>query len=163
MTTVLPELRSLPTGLVLDGELVAWKGSEPYFPLICRRVLNRDMSIPMTFIVFDLLRLDGTDVSERPYSERRKLLESLDLNSCWWRTGDTFSDGEALFAAVCEMGFEGIIAKKRSSRYRPGDRGWIKVKNRNYWRRDSELEAMQRSAERRAARGRSPAPKLVSV
>src|SRR6187401_3686866 len=59
MTTVLPELRSLPTGLVLDGELVAWQGSEPYFPLICRRVLNRDMSIPMTFIVFDLLRLDG--------------------------------------------------------------------------------------------------------
>ena len=58
-TTVLSELRSLPTGLVLDGELVAWKGSEPYFPLICRRVLNRDMSVPMTFIVFDLLRLDG--------------------------------------------------------------------------------------------------------
>jgi bifunctional non-homologous end joining protein LigD len=57
MTTVLPELRSLPTGLVLDGELVAWKGSEHYFPLICRRVLNRDMSIPLTFIAFDLPRL----------------------------------------------------------------------------------------------------------
>jgi ATP-dependent DNA ligase len=34
MTTVLPELRRLPTGLVLDGELVAWKGSEPRFPLV---------------------------------------------------------------------------------------------------------------------------------
>jgi len=31
MTSVLPELRALPAGLVLDGELVAWKGSEPYF------------------------------------------------------------------------------------------------------------------------------------
>jgi hypothetical protein len=41
MTPVLPELRKLPTGLVLDGELVAWRGREPYFPLVCRRVLNR--------------------------------------------------------------------------------------------------------------------------
>ena len=36
MTPVLPELRALPDGLVLDGELVAWKGSEPYFPLVPR-------------------------------------------------------------------------------------------------------------------------------
>ena len=35
MTTALPELRGLPGGLVLDGELVAWKGSEPYFPHVC--------------------------------------------------------------------------------------------------------------------------------
>jgi hypothetical protein len=45
MTGVLPELRDLPPGLVLDGELVTWKKSQPYFPLICRRVLNRDMTI----------------------------------------------------------------------------------------------------------------------
>ena len=150
MTTALPELRGLPGGLVLDGELVAWKGRELYFPHICRRVLNWDMSIPLTFIVFDLLRLDGVDVTERPYSERRNLLEDLDLNSYWWRTGDTFSDGDALFTAVCGMGLEGVVAKKRSSRYRPNARGWVKVKNPGYWRRGSEREAMQRSAERRA-------------
>ena len=103
MTTALPELCGLPPRLVLDGELVAWKGSEPYFHHICRRVLNRDMTIPLTFIVFDLLRLDGSDDTERPYSERRELLESLDLNSSWWRTGDTFSDGASLFSAVCAM------------------------------------------------------------
>jgi len=34
------------------------------------------------------------------------------------------------------MGLEGVIAKQRSSRYHPGDRGWIKVKNPNYWRPD---------------------------
>ena len=38
MTPVLPERRALPPGLLLDGELGAWKGSEPYFPLVCRRV-----------------------------------------------------------------------------------------------------------------------------
>jgi bifunctional non-homologous end joining protein LigD len=61
MTQVLPELRSLPAGLVLDGELVAWEGSEPNFPLVGRRVLNRDMSVPLTFVIFDLLRRDGVN------------------------------------------------------------------------------------------------------
>jgi hypothetical protein len=68
MTQVLPELHGLPSGLVLDGELVAWKGGEPYFPLICRRVLNRDMSVPMTFVIFDLLRRDGVDFTRVPIS-----------------------------------------------------------------------------------------------
>jgi ATP-dependent DNA ligase len=70
MTPVLPELRGLSPGLVLDGELVAWKGSEPYFPLVCRRVLNRDMTVPLTFVIFDLRRRDGVDLTTRPHSER---------------------------------------------------------------------------------------------
>ena len=72
MTPVIPELRGLPSGLVLDGELVAWRESEPYFPLVCRRVLNRDMSVPLTFVIFDLLRQKGVDLTTRPYSERRR-------------------------------------------------------------------------------------------
>jgi ATP-dependent DNA ligase len=47
---------------------------------VCRRVLNGDVSVPLTLIVFDLLRLDGTDLTKRPYAERRSLLESLDLD-----------------------------------------------------------------------------------
>jgi ATP-dependent DNA ligase len=43
MTPVLPELRKLPSGLVLDGELVAWTGRVPWFPNVCRRVPNNDM------------------------------------------------------------------------------------------------------------------------
>ena len=50
------------------------------------------------------------------------------------------------------MGLEGVVAKKHASLYRP-NRGWVKVKNPNYWRRDAEREAMQRSAERRARVG----------
>ena len=76
MTQVLPELRALPSGLVLDGGLVAWKGGEPYFPLICRRVLNRDMSLPMTFVIFDLLRHDGVDLTRLPYVERRSAMRN---------------------------------------------------------------------------------------
>src|SRR5438093_9996015 len=47
MTSVLPKLRKLPTGLLLDGELVAWKGHDPWFPNVCRRVLNNDLSVPL--------------------------------------------------------------------------------------------------------------------
>jgi len=80
MTPVLPEIGALPSGLLLDGELVAWKGSDPYFPLVCRRVLNRDMSVPLTFVIFDLLRRDGVDLTNSPYGERRQQLEGLKLD-----------------------------------------------------------------------------------
>jgi bifunctional non-homologous end joining protein LigD len=153
MTPVLPELRTLPKGLVLDGELVAWKGSEPYFPLLCRRVLNRDMSIPLTFVVFDVLHGEGEDVTSQTYSERRSLLCSLGLDGAAWTTCEAFDDGRALFTAVCNLGYEGIIAKHQSSTYRPGQRGWVKIKNPNYWRRDSARDAMQRSRERQARTG----------
>ena len=149
MTSVLPELRGLSAGLVLDGELVAWRNSEPYFPLVCRRVLNRDMSIPLTFVIFDVLRQKGVDLTTQPYSERRRRLERLKLDGPAWTTSERFDDGRALFTAVCELGFEGVVAKNHSSLYRPGDRGWVKVKNPNYWRRDAEQEAMTRKHERR--------------
>ena len=149
MTGALPELRALPTGLVLDGELVAWKGSEPYFPLVCRRVLNRDTSVPLTFVVFDVRRHRGKDLTGRPYRERRSLLEKVELDGPAWTRAETFDDGRALFAAVCKLGYEGVIAKNQASTYRPGERGWVKVKNPDYWRREAELEAMQKSAERR--------------
>jgi bifunctional non-homologous end joining protein LigD len=129
MTEVLPELRGLPTGLVLDGELVAWK-SQPYFPLICRRVLNRDMSVPMSFVIFDVLRRDGNDLTGQPYVSRRTALQELRLDGPGWTTSETFGDGPALFDAVCKLGLEGVVAKRLSSRYRPGHRDWIKTKTR---------------------------------
>jgi ATP-dependent DNA ligase len=61
------ELRKLPTGLVLDGELIAWKGQDPWFPRVCKRALNADLSVPVTYLVFDLLRLDGTDLTDRRF------------------------------------------------------------------------------------------------
>jgi bifunctional non-homologous end joining protein LigD len=151
MTPVLPELRRLPKGLVLDGELVAWKGKEPWFPNLRRRMLNSDMSVPVTFVAFDLLRIDGTDLIERTYCERRDRLVSLGLDGPGWATSETFEDGPALYASVCELGLEGVVAKKHSGRYRPGERGWVKTKNPN-WRRKSGVEGVRRFDERRLAR-----------
>jgi bifunctional non-homologous end joining protein LigD len=138
MTPALPELESLPIGLVLDGELVAWKGREPYFPALCRRMLNGDASIRVTYVIFDLLGLDGTNLTERPYEERRSLLEQLDLEGPYWNVTEVFDDGQALYDAVRELGLEGVVAKRATSRYGANVRGWIKIKNPSYWRRDRD-------------------------
>jgi bifunctional non-homologous end joining protein LigD len=151
MTALLPELRYLPGGLVLDGELVAWRKGVPHFPLLTRRLLNGDRSVAVTFMAFDLLELDGKSLLGTRLDARRSLLESLALNSSYWMTPETFADGPELYAAVCEHGLEGIVAKRSASTYRPGQRGWVKVKNPAYWRRDQEIESLRRSLERRAA------------
>jgi ATP-dependent DNA ligase len=63
----------------------------------------------------------------------------------WSRArGQTFADRAPLFDAACGPGLEGVVAKRLSSRYRANQRGWIKTKNPNYWRRDSERKAMER-------------------
>jgi bifunctional non-homologous end joining protein LigD len=151
MTDALPELQAMPGGLVLDGELVAWKGRDPYFPALCRRILNGDRSIRLTYLVFDLLAVERTDLTDRPYKERRALLEQLDLVGPHWNVTEVFDDGHALYEAVCELGLEGVVAKRTTSRY-GGRRGWVKVKDPNYWRRDNEIQVVRRSAERRASR-----------
>ena len=87
-----------------------------------------------------------------PFERRgRDLLASLGLDAPGWATSETFDDGHALYTAVCRQGLEGVVAKKQADRYRPGERGWVKIKNPTYCRRDSEIEAMQRSRDRRRA------------
>jgi bifunctional non-homologous end joining protein LigD len=135
MAPQLPELARLPTGLVLDGEIVAFgEDGRPSFPLVGLRVLHARSAIPVTLLIFDLLRVEGGDAMCLPYAERRALLTELDLHGPAWRTPEAFDDGEALLAATSVHGLEGIVAKRRCDPYRPGERGWVKVKHRHYWR-----------------------------
>jgi bifunctional non-homologous end joining protein LigD len=135
-------LAGLPVRAVLDGELVALDAEgKPDFPLVCERVLMRRRWIPLTLMVFDVLRIDGRDVTNQPYRERRRILEALGLDGPHWRTPEAFDNGEALWEAVCEHELEGVVAKRRSGRYAAGERGWIKVKNRAYWRYEMERES----------------------
>jgi hypothetical protein len=90
-----------------------------------------------------------------PYRERRQLLDELELGAGPWFVAETFDDGAALFAAVCDQGLEGIVAKRRSQPYRPGERAWIKTKNRDYWRYGEELESLRRSVVCSQALGQS--------
>jgi bifunctional non-homologous end joining protein LigD len=89
------------------------------------------MTIPLTFVIFDLVRREGADLTRHPYVERPQELEDLSLDGSAWTTCERFDDGRALFTRVCDLGLEGIVAKKHSSLYRSNDRGWVKVKNPN--------------------------------
>ena len=57
-------------------------------------------------------------------------------------------DGLALWEAVCEHELEGVVAKRLHERYLPGERSWVKVKNRDYWRYELEREGAIRSRRR---------------
>jgi bifunctional non-homologous end joining protein LigD len=140
----------LPVAVILDGELVALgDDGKPDFPLLCECVLQRRSSVPLTLMLFDVLSVDGESVVREPYSERRRILESLRLDGPSWSTPEAFDDGAALWEAVCEHELEGVVAKKRTGRYLPGERGWVKTKNRAYWRWEMEREGAFRSHRRR--------------
>ena len=95
MERLLRELAELPPALVLDGGLVGNGGGLKTFPRVCRRALHRDATVPVTFVLFDVLRVDGDDVRWRPYRDRRAVPYGLaDRPASTTLPG--FDDGEAL-------------------------------------------------------------------
>jgi bifunctional non-homologous end joining protein LigD len=89
---------------------------------------------PIVYYVFDVLEVDGEPLVDLPLVERRERLEGLlDRRSRTVRISETFEDGKALFEAVKKEGLEGVVAKRKDSRYLPGrrTRDWLKVKARN--------------------------------
>ena len=150
MTERVQFLAELPARGIFDGELVALDDTgRPDFPQLCECVLMRRATTPLTFIIFDVLSVEGRNVMDVPYAKRRGILERLGLNGGHWRTPEAFEDGHALWEAVCEHELEGVVAKRRSGRYVPGDRGWIKTKNRAYWRYEMEREGAFKSRRQR--------------
>ena len=146
VTSQYPEVRRLSRQLggldaVLDGELVAFdEDGRPSFERLqqrihqtSERVVRRRMeSHPVTYVIFDLLYLDGVSLLEQPYGDRRRLLEQLELDGDSWQT-PAYSVGRAreLLAASAERRLEGIVLKRLDSTYAPGKRSgaWLKVKN----------------------------------
>ncbi len=127
---------------VLDGEIVALDAEgKPSFGALQRRmhvgsestVRRLAKDTPVTYIIFDLLWLDGHSLMDLPYSERRARLAELELGDGGrWRVPDyVVGHGERLLAATDEQGLEGVIAKRLDSTYEPGRRtpSWLKIKN----------------------------------
>jgi bifunctional non-homologous end joining protein LigD len=144
-TVSFPELAALPVeDALLDGEVVVFAEGGPSFAALAERmhVSRADRAhrlaerIPVTLLIFDVLRLDGLDLMEEPLSVRREALLSLDLNDDRWQTPSAYDDGPMLFDATRQQGLEGIVSKRLTSRYRPGQRSkdWLKFAHR---RRDS--------------------------
>jgi bifunctional non-homologous end joining protein LigD len=142
-----PELASAPelTGsreAVLDGEMVAFAGgSWPDFEALQQRMNIGSVAqaallaaqIPVCYLAFDVLWLDGKPLLELPYSRRRELLEGLGLERGRWQVPPSFSgeSGSDIQAVSVQQRLEGVMAKRTASRYEPGRRSpsWRKIKN----------------------------------
>jgi bifunctional non-homologous end joining protein LigD len=111
MTGLLPELRAIRPGLVLDGELVAFGADgRPSFPLLCERMLHRSSApIAFAYLAFDVLSANGQSVIRQPFSVRRHLLDELDVENRYCRVSRLYDDGELLF-------WGGVRARPRGRR-----------------------------------------------
>jgi bifunctional non-homologous end joining protein LigD len=109
---------------VVDGEVVAFEGSRTSFQ---RLQQGRG---PVFYYVFDILRLDGEDVTARPVRERKALLrDALGFHGAVRFTPHRNRDGEAYFKDACRKGWEGLIAKRADSPYvQRRSRDWLKFK-----------------------------------
>lgn len=143
VTQSYPELDDLAhryDDLLLDGELVALDGGRPSFAALAERMHVADTRKaarlaavrPVTLMIFDVLRLFDADLTTQPWTARRHLLERLDLDARHWQVPPTYDDGAGLFTATAEQGLEGVVSKRRASRYAAGRRSddWRKSPHR---------------------------------
>jgi bifunctional non-homologous end joining protein LigD len=141
-----PEVRELARELgarrlILDGEVVAFdeQGRPSFERLQSRMHLASDSAVkrrmrdtPATYVIFDVLYMDGHSTLPLAYEQRRELLDALELEGPAWRAPAYHrGDGSALLAATRDLGIEGVVAKRLDSPYAPGQRtsAWVKVKN----------------------------------
>ncbi len=146
VTSGYPELRALgeqlgSTEVLLDGEIVALdENARPSFQRLQQRMHVRDATavrhlqqqVPVVFIVFDVLWIDGILITDFPYRERRERLDALKLRGPSWLVPPmTVGDGPVVLSSSQELGFEGVIAKRLDSKYLAGKRSpaWLKIKN----------------------------------
>lgn len=132
--------------VVLDGELVAHRGTpSSSYRLSGRMAARRPAALaahakqtPLTFVAFDVLYLDGYDLTRHRYSDRRSMLEALELQGPARCTSPGWPGlGAEVFAACTKLGLEGLMAKRLNGRYYPGERRPVLIKARTAaWRSD---------------------------
>ncbi|MBS2549376.1 non-homologous end-joining DNA ligase [Catenulispora sp. NL8] len=145
LTDTYPEIKALAktvssAHLLLDGEIIALDdaGKVSFGALQTRfgtrgsEAVRLSRTNPASYLIFDLLHLDGRSTLDLPYKDRRELLESLELSGPHWQTPPTFPDTPVadVLAAARAAGLEGVVAKRLDSSYQPGTRSpaWRKIK-----------------------------------
>ena len=141
LTGTYPEVRAAvaaqrPRALVVDGEVVAYDGEQTSFSRLQQRLGVRNPSselviaFPVVYCVFDILEIDGDDLSDRPLADRRGRLakairakDGLQLTEAWR------GNSRRRFSKACRSGWEGLIAKRADAPYTPGrSKDWLKLK-----------------------------------
>jgi DNA ligase D-like protein (predicted ligase)/DNA ligase D-like protein (predicted 3'-phosphoesterase) len=135
----LGELKKLVKDVVLDGEIIVMSGGAPDFQrTVERNQLTSEREIefmakkhPATYVVFDILERDGEPLVDMPLIERKGVLEeSLRDGAYVVKSVFVEGSGEEYYEAALKKGMEGVMAKKKTSKYsvrrRSGD--WLKIK-----------------------------------
>jgi DNA ligase D-like protein (predicted ligase) len=122
-------LHDLPADTVIDGEVVALDDSgRPDFHGLQHFTATASR---IRYFAFDLLVLNGRDLTKLPLTERRRLLAGIKIRSSWIRVSEQFDiSADQMLAAVRQQGLEGVIAKRKDSLYEPGKRtgSWSKFR-----------------------------------
>jgi len=122
---------------LLDGEIVAFVDGRPSFERLQQRMHVRGPelprlveTVPVTFVVFDVLRRFGVDLTARPFAERRATLDRFAEDHPGWTLSPVFDDGPATLEVARAHGLEGVVAKRLAAPYRPGTRTdeWCKLR-----------------------------------
>ena len=134
-------LKRLPAGTVVDGEVLVVIDDVSSFDALQMRIHPAESRItmlaeetPARLVAFDLLALEGEDLRDRPFSERRAKLEGLvpGLDASWYLTPSTtdLAEGQRWFEEFEAAGCDGIVAKRLDQGYVSGKREMVKVKHR---------------------------------
>jgi DNA ligase D-like protein (predicted ligase)/DNA ligase D-like protein (predicted 3'-phosphoesterase) len=136
---IVDELKTLAKNIVLDGEIVVIKEGKADFQSVIQRakatriheIEIEAQSSPATYVVFDMIEKQSQPLLELPLIQRKKLLEqSLRESSHVSLSLFVEKEGKAYYEAALKKGVEGIMAKKKDSKYTPGVRSynWLKIK-----------------------------------
>lgn len=127
-----------PRTIILDGELIAFDGPRPSFARLQRRlhVSRPDRvlleTVPVSYVAFDMLHRAARPLLANPYAQRRALLDDLAPGSGAVMIPPAFpGESRAVVDASRQLGLEGVVLKRISSRYHPGRRSpeWLKIRH----------------------------------
>ncbi|MFJ7470319.1 ATP-dependent DNA ligase [Peribacillus frigoritolerans] len=134
-----PELHSLdlPPGTTLNGELISTDPlGKPDFEAMISRFQSNRASTPVTFAAFDVLQHEGQSVTNLPLLDRKEILADLvpEDSALLSKVKYLEGHGAAYYDAVCGQALEGVVLKRKNSRYEVGKRShsWLKVINYQY-------------------------------
>jgi DNA ligase D-like protein (predicted ligase)/DNA ligase D-like protein (predicted 3'-phosphoesterase) len=134
----LRELKELCENVVLDGEIIVFRGGKADFQAAARRTQTSEpreverlvATSPATYVVFDVLEVDGVSVIDEPLDHRLETLKARLRDGRYvTRSIPVEGRGVEFYEAAAQRGLEGVIAKRKSSTYQPGVRSadWLKI------------------------------------
>jgi DNA ligase-1 len=131
----------LQAEFILDGEVIAYRGGRPlHFQELQKRLRRKAVTdnlmdkIPVVYVPYDIMYLDGQPLIGRPLTERKKLLAQIRFKEpiidLGYRVVSTAQQIACAFKESRDAGHEGLVVKELESQYHPGKRGrhWTKLK-----------------------------------